>query len=170
VNAMKLRSFGLFLETIVFTIVVPGTVTVLIPSRILGDETRILFQPWTATSFTALLPLSLGAAIYFRCLWEFAARGRGIPLPIDHPRQLVVTGLYRYVRNPMYVGVLILLIGEVILFRSMNLLIYTACWFAFVHLNVILWEERLLRHKFGDSYARYRAAVRRWIPGKRYVA
>ena len=168
-NAMKLRSFGLFLETIVFTIVVPGTVTVLIPSRILGDETRILFQPWTATSFTALLPLSLGAAIYFRCLWEFAARGRGIPLPIDHPRQLVVTGLYRYVRNPMYVGVLILLIGEVILFRSMNLLIYTACWFAFVHLNVILWEERLLRHKFGDSYARYRAAVRRWIPGKRYV-
>ncbi len=169
-NAMKLRSFGLFLETIVFTIVVPGTVTVLIPSRILGDETRILFQPWTATSFTALLPLSLGAAIYFRCLWEFAARGRGIPLPIDHPRQLVVTGLYRYVRNPMYVGVLILLIGEVILFRSMNLLIYTACWFAFVHLNVILWEERLLRHKFGDSYARYRAAVRRWIPGKRYVA
>ena len=90
-------------------------------------------------------------------------------MPIDHPGQLVVTGLYRYVRNPMYVGVLILLIGEVILFRSINLLIYTVCWFAFVHLNVILWEERLLRHKFGDSYTRYRAAVRRWIPGKRYV-
>ena len=106
-NAMKLRSFGLFLETIAFTIVVPGTVTVLIPSRILGDEARILFQPSAVTSFIALLPLSLGAAIYFRCLWEFAARGRGIPLPIDHPKQLVVTGLYRYVRNPMYVGVLI---------------------------------------------------------------
>jgi protein-S-isoprenylcysteine O-methyltransferase Ste14 len=58
----------------------------------------------------------------------------------------------------------------VILFRSINLLIYTVCWFAFVHLNVILWEERLLRHKFGDSYTRYRAAVRRWIPGKKYVA
>ena len=169
-NAMKLRSFGLFLETIAFTIVVPGTVTVLIPSRILGDEARILFQPSAVTSFIALLPLSLGAAIYFRCLWEFAARGRGIPLPIDHPKQLVVTGLYRYVRNPMYVGVLIFLIGEVILFRSMNLLIYTACWFAFVHLNVILWEERLLRHKFGDSYTHYRPTVRRWIPGKRYVA
>ena len=69
----------------------------------------------------------------------------------------MVTGLYRYVRNPMYVGVLIFLIGEVILFRSINLLRYTACWFAFVHLNVILWEERLLRHKFGDSYARSRS-------------
>jgi protein-S-isoprenylcysteine O-methyltransferase Ste14 len=166
---MRLRSVGLFLETIAFTIVVPGTVTVLIPSWILGPNGRIPPQPWTVTSFVALLPLSLGAAIYFRCLWEFAARGRGIPLPIDHPKQLVVTGLYRYVRNPMYVGVLILLLGEVMMFRSVNLLIYTVSWFAFVHLNVVLWEERLLRHKFGDSYTRYRAAVRRWIPGRKYV-
>jgi protein-S-isoprenylcysteine O-methyltransferase Ste14 len=89
-------------------------------------------------------------------------------LPIDHPKQLVVTGLYRYVRNPMYVGVLILLLGEVMVFRSLDLLIYTIGWFVFVHLNVVVWEERLLRHKFGDSYARYRGSVRRWIPGRRY--
>lgn len=166
---MRLRSVGLFLETIIFTIIVPGTVTVVIPSVILGPEGRILPRPWVLSQFVALIPLTVGAAIYFRCLWEFAARGRGIPLPIDHPKQLVVTGLYRYVRNPMYVGVLILLLGEVMLFRSANLLIYTAGWFGFVHLNVVLWEERLLRHKFGDSYLRYRGAVRRWIPGRKYA-
>ena len=163
-NAMKLRSFGLFLETIVFTIVVPGTVTVLIPSRILGDETRILFQPWTATSFTALLPLSLGAAIYFRCLWEFAARGRGIPLPIDHPRQLVVTGLYRYVRNPMYVGILAMNIGHFLWFGYWNLLIYTVVVFVGFNLFVIYYEEPTLKRKFGAAYEDYLQRVPRWIP------
>jgi protein-S-isoprenylcysteine O-methyltransferase Ste14 len=162
------RAIFLFLETVAFTILVPGTVTVLIPSQILGPEGRILPQPWTAFQFVALVPLTLGAAVYFRCLWEFAARGRGIPLPIDHPKRLVVTGLYRYVRNPMYAGVLILLLGEALMFQSVALAIYTFCWFVFVHLNVILWEERLLRHKFGDSYSRYCGSVRRWIPGRRY--
>ena len=80
-----------------------------------------------------------------------------------------MTGLYRYVRNPMYAGVLILLLGEALMFQSVALVIYTFCWFVFVHLNVILWEERLLRHKFGDSYSRYCGSVRRWIPGRRYA-
>ena len=166
---MRPRSVGLFLRALVFTVVVPGTVTVLIPSWILGPE-RQFPQLWNLTSLVGLLLFSLGAAVYFRCLWEFAARGRGIPLPIDHPKQLVVSGLYRYVRNPMYVGVLMLLLGEVMIFRSLDLLIYTAAWFIFVHLNVVIWEERLLRHKFGDSYTRYRGSVRRWIPGRRYEA
>src|SRR5262245_25945755 len=132
---MRLRSIGLLFESVLFTIVVPGTVTVLIPSIILGPDARSLRGPWSLIQFAALLPLSLCAAIFFRCLLESAARGRGIPLPIDHPKQLVVTGLYRYVRNPMYVGVLILLLGEVMMFRSAGLLVYTFCWFAFVHLN-----------------------------------
>ena len=162
-----MSSVGLFLRALVFTVVVPGTVTVLIPSWILGPE-RQFPQLWSLTSVVGLVLFTVGAAVYFRCLWEFAARGRGIPLPIDHPKQLVVSGLYRYVRNPMYVGVLMLLLGEVMIFRSLNLLIYTAGWFVFVHLNVVIWEERLLRHKFGDSYTRYRDSVRRWIPGRRY--
>ncbi|HET9218713.1 MAG TPA: methyltransferase [Terriglobia bacterium] len=136
---MKVRSVGLFLRAVTFTIVVPGTVTVLIPSWILGPERQSPPQPWTLTSLVGLLFLSIGAAVYFRCLWEFAARGRGIPFPIDHPKQLVVSGLYRYVRNPMYVGVLTVLLGEVMIFRSLDLLIYTVSWFAFVHLNVVIW-------------------------------
>jgi hypothetical protein len=83
---MKLRSFGLFLETIVFTIVVPGTVTVLIPSWILGDEAQFLSQPGAVTSFVALLPLSLGAAIYFRCL------GSLLRAVVGSPYRLIIPG------------------------------------------------------------------------------
>src|SRR4029434_8945949 len=119
----RLRQVGLLLETIAFTLIVPGTVTVLLPRLILGDAKPDTLS-WSTTQLAALVPLALGAAIYLRCLWEFAARGRGIPAPIDHPKQLVVTGLYRYVRNPMYVGVLLVLLGEALFFRSRDFLVY----------------------------------------------
>jgi protein-S-isoprenylcysteine O-methyltransferase Ste14 len=114
------------------------------------------------------LPFGLGLAVYLRCLWEFAARGRGIPAPLDHPKKLVVTGLYRYVRNPMYLGVLLVLLGETLFLQSSGFLLYVIGWLIFVHLNVILYEEPNLTHKFGDSYKHYRSAVRRWLPGERY--
>ena len=123
---------------------------------------------WSAWHLAALALLIVGLGIYARCLWEFAARGHGIPAPIDHPKQLVVTGLYRYVRNPMYLGVLFVLLGEALFFRSSAFLIYAMAWFAFVHVNVLVYEEPNLARKFGVSYEDYRAAVRRWIPGSRY--
>jgi protein-S-isoprenylcysteine O-methyltransferase Ste14 len=115
-----------------------------------------------------MLALALGLSVYLKCLWEFAARGRGIPAPLDHPTQLVVSGLYRYVRNPMYLGVLFILLGESLLFRSPAFLLYALAWLAFVELNIRLYEEPNLTRKFGDSYRHYQASVRRWIPGPRY--
>ena len=165
----RARSVLLFIEALVFTIFVPGTVTVWIPNLILSPGERALSDQWTLTRFAAVLLLAIGTAIYLRCLWEFVARGRGIPAPIDHPKQLVVTGLYRYVRNPMYIGVFTVLAGEVVLFQSRSLLIFSIGWFVFVHLNVIFYEERTLRRKFGDSYIRYLGTVHRWIPGRKYL-
>jgi protein-S-isoprenylcysteine O-methyltransferase Ste14 len=163
------RRAGLALETIVFTILVPGTVAFWLPPLIL-DARRLALPPaWSAAQFAALLPLLLGAAIYLRCLWEFATRGRGIPAPIDHPKELVVTGLYRYVRNPMYLGVLLFLFGEALFLEYWSFFLYALGWLAFVHLNVLIYEEPNLRRKFGTSYDRYTAAVRRWIPGRRYT-
>jgi protein-S-isoprenylcysteine O-methyltransferase Ste14 len=104
-----------------------------------------------------------------RCLWEFAARGRGIPAPIDHSKQLVVTGLYRYVRNPMYLGVLLFLLGESLFLEYRGFLFYALGWLLVVHLNVLIYEEPNLRRKFGSSYELYASAVRRWVPGRRYV-
>src|SRR5262245_35905870 len=142
------RGVLLFFETIAFSIVVPGAVTYWIPRYVFGLWGEVVPASWSIWHVTALLPLAFGLAIYLRCLWEFAVQGRGIPAPLDHPKQLVVTGLYQYVRNPMYVGVLLVLLGETLFFQSSGFLLYTIGWFIFVHLNVILYEEPNLTRKF----------------------
>lgn len=162
------RDVLLLVETIAFTVLVPGTVTIWLPRDILhiwGDTSP---AEWTWRHTAAIVPLAVGLAVYARCVWDFAARGRGIPAPLDHPKHLVVTGLYRYVRNPMYVGVLLVMLGEALFFGSLPFLEYTAIWLAFVHLSVLVYEEPNLRRKFGESYEHYCASVRRWIPGRAY--
>ena len=162
------RDALLLLEAIVFTIVVPGTGTIWLPRDVLGLWGAVWPSPWTVWHVAALVMMMMGFAVYARCVWDFAARGRGIPAPIDHPKQLVVTGLYRYVRNPMYVGVLLVMLGEALFFRSLALLGYTLIWFAIVHTVILVYEEPNLRRKFGHSYDGYAASVGRWIPGRRH--
>src|SRR5262249_1425425 len=116
--------------------------------------------------YLGLLPTVVGAVIYAWCAWEFARHGRGTPAPIDPPRELVVRGLYRYTRNPMYVGVVTMLLGEAVLFGSLALLEYAAAVFALFAGGGLLYEEPTLRAKFGDSYRRYCQTVPRWLPSK----
>jgi protein-S-isoprenylcysteine O-methyltransferase Ste14 len=118
--------------------------------------------------YLALLLLLLGTAVYLRCVWDFAVTGRGTPAPIDAPKVLVVRGLYRYVRNPMYVGVLLVVLGWSALFGSSALLIYAGSVGLFFHLFVVVVEEPILRRKFGESYEQYCSSVRRWLPGRSY--
>jgi protein-S-isoprenylcysteine O-methyltransferase Ste14 len=135
---------------------------------VLERDKLVMPTNWSIVQFVALIPLSIGAAIYARCVWDFATRGRGIPMPIDHPKELVVSGLYRYVRNPMYLGVLLFLLGEALFLHYPAFVLYTAVWFGFVNLFVLLYEEPNLRRRFGESYEGYTAAVGRWVPGRRY--
>ena len=114
-----------------------------------------------------LVAIAIGAALLFTCVWEFARTGRGTLSPVDPPRELVVRGLYRYVRNPMYVSVTVMLLGEVWLARSWALFLYWAVWFALVSVFVIWYEEPALRRQFGESYERYTREVRRWVPRRR---
>ncbi len=162
------RGVGLFAETVLFSVVVPGAVTYWIPKYALDLWREVDPAAWRARHLFAMLLILPGLGIYLECVWEFAARGRGIPAPLDHPKQLVVTGLYRYVRNPMYLGVLLVLIGEALFFRSTPFLLYALAWLALVHLNVLLYEEPHLTRTFGDSYRHYQASVRRWIPGPKH--
>jgi protein-S-isoprenylcysteine O-methyltransferase Ste14 len=159
----------LLLEAVLFSVLVPGAVWYWIPRNLLELwPAEPLPVSWSTTHISALVLVAVGATIYLTCLSEFLLRGRGIPAPLDHPTELVVTGLYRYVRNPMYVGVLLVLLGEAVLLRSWGCVWYALGWFAFVHVNVIWYEERYLTRRFGDSYRRYQSAVHRWIPGSPY--
>ena len=163
-----LRRAALFVETIIFTLLVPGTVAFWLPELILDSARLTIPSHWGFAQIAAIPLLVTGGAIYLRCLWEFASRGRGIPAPVDHPKELVVTGLYRYVRNPMYVGVLLFLLGQAALYQYAGFFYYTLGWLAVVHATVLIYEEPNLRRKFGASYEKYTGAVRRWVPGPRY--
>ena len=154
----------LFIKNLLFTVLVPGVVAVYVPFRLATSAFQTIRSPWGGWQLSAVLPLLVGAAIYGWCLWDFAVRGRGTPAPIDAPKHLVVAGLYRYIRNPMYVGVLLVIFGWAIFFRSRDILIYGAVAALVFHFVVILVEEPMLRAKFGDQYRLYCGAVGRWVP------
>ena len=149
------------LKTLLFTILVPGTVVVLVPRWLLhGEET--LRGGWP--SGAGALLFVCGALLYLWCAWNFAVRGRGTPAPVDPPRELVVTGPYRYVRNPMYLGVLAMVVGEAAMLRAGVLLGYAGALLLAFHLFVTTYEEPILRKTFGASHERYSASVPRWLP------
>ncbi|MFZ1140804.1 MAG: isoprenylcysteine carboxylmethyltransferase family protein [Candidatus Sulfotelmatobacter sp.] len=156
-----MRTLGPILKTLLFTILVPASVLVLVPSWILGGFPKP--QPGPLMGL-GVLTILLGAAIYFRCAWEFAVRGLGTPAPIAPTKFLVTTALHRYVRNPMYVGVFGVILGEAATFRSARLLAYAAFFCVPVQLFVVFYEEPTLRRHFGESYEQYRRSVPRWIP------
>jgi protein-S-isoprenylcysteine O-methyltransferase Ste14 len=154
----------LFVKNLIFTVLVPGTVGVYIPLRLAMNRNGLLALR-LATPQTLALPLLLaGSAIYLWCLWDFAVFGRGTPAPIDAPKHLVVRGLYKFVRNPMYVGVVLMIVGWAVFFRLWVIVSYGVGAAVFFHLFVILIEEPILRNRFGESYARYCEMVGRWIP------
>lgn len=149
------------LKTLIFTIVVPGTVAFIIPALLLGKPWDQALSP-PSVWLVGLLPLALGVALYLWCAGAFTFIGKGTPAPIDAPRFLVKAGPYRWVRNPMYVAVLAMIIGQAILFRSFLLVGYALLVWVVVHLFVVLVEEPSLRQQFGESYDTYLRTVPRW--------
>lgn len=159
------RASGPLIKTIIFTVFVPGTVLGYLPYRATDGFSNPAGGALAVFSFVLM---GIGAAIYFRCAWEFAVRGLGTPAPIAPTKYLVTTALHRYIRNPMYVGVFLVLVGEIILFRSKTLLEYGAFFCVAVQLFVLFYEEPTLHRQFGESYDQYRRTVPRWIPRLRH--
>jgi len=117
----------------------------------------------------ALVPLGLvllivGGIIALACGWEFSIRGRGTPALFDAPRVFVVTGPYRIVRNPMYVGGITAFGGRALVLQSPAVLALAAVFALLVHLLVVIYEEPHLEEIFGESYREYRGRVCRWLP------
>ena len=154
----------LWLRSIFFTILFPGTVTVLIPYWLISSRAGEVTSPRPVISYLGLPLIAVGAAALLWCIWDFFAAGRGTLAPIDPPKQLVVRGLYRNVRNPMYFAVVTILLGEAFFFRSATVLVEAAIFFGCANLFILLYEEPALQRKFGESYEQYRQRVGRWIP------
>jgi protein-S-isoprenylcysteine O-methyltransferase Ste14 len=150
-------------KTLVFTVFVPGTVAGYFPWRLRQNAAA---APVTgAEECAAITVIVIGIAIYLHtAFWGFAVMGGGTPAPIMPTKILVVEGLHRFVRNPMYIGVALVVGGQAWLFRSLHIAIYMACVLSIAHLFVIFYEEPTLRKQFGEEYDRYRASVPRWIP------
>jgi protein-S-isoprenylcysteine O-methyltransferase Ste14 len=152
----------LLIRSIFFTFLFPGSVTVLIPYFILlGKAPDLELGP---IHFAGVLLIAIGAFGLLWCIWQFFAEGRGTLAPVDSPKELVVHGLYRVVRNPMYVSVALVLLGESIFFASFGILIEAAVFFCVTHLFIVFYEEPYLKKQFGTSYEAYQRTTRRWIP------
>ena len=149
------------LKSVLYLIFVAGLGAVYIPFAL------VLRGPQIETSLFAYLAFPLwllGGVMVLWCFWDFTFKGHGTPNPLDPPKELVATGLYRYVRNPIYVAVLIIILGHFLWFKTIWMLAYAVVVFLGAHLFVILYEEPTLKKKFGAAYENYCKSVPRWIP------
>jgi protein-S-isoprenylcysteine O-methyltransferase Ste14 len=155
---------GLLVKNLLFTLIVPGTTAIYVPMlAVRGREPGGGAAAWLGFAMVAA-----GVAIYAWCLWDFATFGRGTPAPIDAPKKLVVRGLYRYTRNPMYVGVLTTVLGWALAYRVAALVPYAVLLAVCFHSFIVGYEEPHLRRTFGAEYDAYRGRVPRWVrPGSR---
>jgi len=149
------------LRSLLFLILAPGMVAGYIPLGLLRWGTQIETGVFAYFAFPLWL---FGSIILLWSFWNFLREGRGTPAPIDPPKELVAVDFYRYVRNPMYVGILAMILGHFLWFEYMNLLLYAMFVFLAFHTFVIFYEEPTLRKNFGTAYEEYCRRVPRWIP------
>jgi protein-S-isoprenylcysteine O-methyltransferase Ste14/8-oxo-dGTP pyrophosphatase MutT (NUDIX family) len=155
---------GRFLRTLVFGALAPATVLVLVPSLILratGTEGE-----GGALRLVGLVPLLLGIAILAWCFAGFIVEGEGTPAPYDPPHRLVTGRLYGWLRNPMYVAIVTILLGEAMFYGSVALLAWTVVAWVLMNFFVVLYEEPNLQRRFGPAYDAYLERVPRWIPSR----
>ena len=148
-------------KSLLYLLIEAGVFALYIPLALLRNGPRI---DTGVTSFLAIPMWLIGSLIVLWCFWDFTFQGHGTPVPTDPPKELVMTGPYRYVRNPIYVGVLLIFLGHFLWFGYWSLLAYTLLAFVGVHLFVLLYEEPSLKRKFGTTYETYLKRVPRWIP------
>jgi protein-S-isoprenylcysteine O-methyltransferase Ste14 len=157
----KLRAV---LGSALFFVVAPCVLAGLIPWWMTGWEFRPAFFAFELTRVVGVLLILIGLPGLVDSFARFALQGLGTPAPVAPTKNLVVTGLYRYVRNPIYVAVVAIILGQALLFGAWGLVLLGAgFWLAF-HLFVVAYEEPTLQSTFGAEYEAYCANVPRWIP------
>ncbi|MET0753252.1 MAG: isoprenylcysteine carboxylmethyltransferase family protein [Pyrinomonadaceae bacterium] len=153
------------LKTILWSIFVPGTLTTFVPFLIISKFENYSFE-LSYFRYFGIIPILFGVLLYSWCAWNFTFTGEGTPAPFDAPKKVVAIGAYKFVRNPMYVAVVTILLGEAIFFESPSLAVYALILFSIFHIWILIYEEPILRKKFGTSYEEYCGKISRWLPVK----
>lgn len=159
-----MKRTGAILGSAIFLVIAPGSVALFVPWLI----SRWRFAPpllgFAGFHVVGGIMIAAGFPVLLDSFVRFAIQGLGTPAPVAPPERLVVAGLYRYVRNPMYVAVSLIVFGQGLLFGSIDVLVYGLVACAGFIAFVLLYEEPSLRRKFGNEYRHYCEQVPRWIP------
>ena len=149
----------------VFLVLAPGVVAGVGPWLLTGWESREPY--WLAARIAGLVLVVAGVTVLLHAFARFVLEGVGTPAPVAPTERLVVGGLYRYVRNPMYLAVGATIVGQALFFGRLVLLVYGAVFGLVVAAFVRWYEEPTLRRRYGDEYEAYRRAVPAWTPRRR---
>jgi protein-S-isoprenylcysteine O-methyltransferase Ste14 len=154
----------ILMRAVIYATLFVGLVLVFVPARLLswaGMEEPSRTGP---VQVAGMVAGTVGAALALGCVVTFVHRGRGTPAPFDPPCRLVISGSYRFVRNPMYIGAGLALAGAALFYGSVELLAYLGLLLIASHLFVVFHEEPALKRSFGQEYDAYCEKVGRWLP------
>lgn len=152
------------LGSAIFLVIAPGGVAVLVPWWVSHWAVQAAILGFAAFRLAGALLILAALPVLLESFGRFAIDGGGTPAPVLPPEHLVIKGYYRYVRNPMYVAVVSLILGQGLFFGNLRLLGYGCFVWLAMHLFVVLYEEPKLRRRFGAEYEAFCAHVPRWVP------
>jgi protein-S-isoprenylcysteine O-methyltransferase Ste14 len=148
----------------IFLFLAPGSIAGYVPWLLGNWRVHAPFFGFTALRVMGCVLVAAGLVLLLEAFLRFALEGLGTPAPVLPPKHLVVTGTYRYVRNPMYVAVVSLIFGQGFIFGDLRVILYGCCIWFMMNLFVLIYEEPTLRRSFPADYAQFIAHVPRWIP------
>jgi len=160
----KIETFRNIIWTLLEIVIAYGLFAVFIPRELLSLNLQLFPVNIGSVRYCGLISMIIGTVINLKCYWDLIFSGKGTPDPLIPTGKLVSRGLYQFMRNPVYVGLFLILFGEAVLFMSAVLLIYSLLWLLVLNLIVVFIEEPSLKRRFGDSYDDYLESVPRWIP------
>ena len=152
----------ILVRALVYATAFVGLLLVFVPAQLLTWSGIPRPTSIGTPQIAGLMVATLGALLVVWCVLTFVANGKGTPAPFDPPRRLVVSGPYRYMRNPMYFGAGLAISGAALFYQSILLLAYASAFLLFFHVFVVFFEEPALQRTFGDDYESYSRQVRRW--------
>jgi protein-S-isoprenylcysteine O-methyltransferase Ste14 len=160
----RVRRVFAVLGTTVFLVLAPGTVVGLVPRWISRWRVHAPSLGFTPFRVIGVLLIAAGIPVLLESFGRFALQGIGTPAPVFPTQRLVVKGFYRYVRNPMYIAGVLLILGQALLLGNLHILAYAIFGWLVTHLFVLIYEEPTLRKSYGPEYEMFCAHVPRWIP------